>query len=31
VLFIDRQGAGALPPEELNAEEGDIVPDDMPF
>jgi len=31
VLFIDRQGAGTLPPEELNAVEGDIEPEDIPF
>ncbi|MGA2159539.1 MAG: single-stranded DNA-binding protein [Dehalococcoidia bacterium] len=31
VLFLDRQGAAPLPPEEVPAEEGDIEPDDIPF
>jgi single-strand DNA-binding protein len=31
VLFIDRQGAGALPPEEIGEAEGDIEPEDIPF
>jgi single-strand DNA-binding protein len=31
VIFLDRQGAAPLPPEEVPAEEGDIEPDDIPF
>ena len=31
VIFLDRQGAAPLPPEEVAAEEGDIEPDDIPF
>lgn len=30
VLFLDRQGAAPLPPE-VNVEEGDIEPEDIPF
>lgn len=31
VLFIDRQGAAPLPPDEGLAIEGDIEPEDIPF
>ena len=31
VLFIDRQGAAPLPPDEGPAIEGDIEPEDIPF
>jgi len=31
VLFLDKVGTGALPPEGINAGEGDIEPEDMPF
>ena len=31
VLFLDRQGAAPLPPEEVPAGEGDIEPNDIPF
>ena len=31
VLFLDKLGTGALPPEGINPVEGDIEPEDMPF